>query len=381
MSKILSFTLMLALIAPAALLSQRLFVESDTIEGQLLQTIDAEKDAAKKMALLEEFARRFPNHEAVTWVLSHIQSHQFAEKNYAKVLATGVKILSLDPEEVAAAHNCLKSVEAMRDVDLIRKWALQTSHIARKVMLSKKPEYGDEEEVAAWKAKVEFARQVEQYTEYSIYFASMYAKESKTKGELIAALENRNPMSEYLAQMRTSQRTQVVRQVDVEEAVAAAEAEFRNGQYHEDQLMMVASHYMAKRKEPLKTIEYATRILQIMQTKTRPEEVGATEWEHKKLSMEATANWIAGLLYSTQEKFAEADRHLRAALPLLRNSDMTAGALYHLGYVNYKLAVLGERIRIHDAMRFTRECMTINSAVQAQAGENLKSMKAEWGIQ
>jgi hypothetical protein len=375
------FILMLALLLPTAMYSQRLLVESDTLEGQLLQLIDQEKDQTVKLKLLEEFAKKFPNHEAITWVLSHLQSHQLETKNYERVLTIGLSILSLDPEEVAAAHNCLKAVEALKDVDLIRKWSLQTSQIARKVMLSKKPEYGDDEEIAAWKAKVEFARQVDQYTEYSIYFASMHAKESKTKGELIAVLENRNPMSEYLAQMRTSQKTQVVRQVDIEEAVAAAEAEFLNGQFNEDQLMMVANHYMAKRKEPAKTIEYCGKILDILETKRKPDEVSASEWEQKRTSMIGTANWMMGLLYSSQEKYAAADKHLRASLPLLKNSDMTAGALYHLGYVNYRLAQEGERIRIHDAMRFTQECMAINSAVQAQAALNLQSMKAEWGIQ
>ena len=60
---------------------------------------------------------------------------------------------------------------------------------------------------------------------------------------------------------------------------------------------------------------------------------------------------------------------------------MLAGAYYHLGYVNYRIAEAGERIRIHDAIRFTQQCIAINSAVQAQATENLKAMKAEYALQ
>ena len=60
---------------------------------------------------------------------------------------------------------------------------------------------------------------------------------------------------------------------------------------------------------------------------------------------------------------------------------MLAGAYYHLGYVNYQIAEAGERIRIHDAVRFTKDCININSAVQYQATENLKAMKAEYGLQ
>jgi hypothetical protein len=144
---------------------------------------------------------------------------------------------------------------------------------------------------------------------------------------------------------------------------------------------MVATHYMQKRRENNKVIQYSQKLLEILETKAKPEEISDADWDQKKRSMAGTANWMAGLLLSTQEKFAQADRHLRAALPSIRNADMLAGALYHLGYVNYRMAEAGERIRIHDAIRFTQQCIGINSAVQFQAQENLKAMKAEWALQ
>jgi hypothetical protein len=108
--------------------------------------------------------------------------------------------------------------------------------------------------------------------------------------------------------------------------------------------------------------------------------MSAEEWQRKKETMLGTSNWMVGILSSTQEQYAVADKHLRAAVPYLTNNDMLAGAYYHLGYVNYRLAEAGERIRIHDAMKYTKLCMEINSAVQYQASENLKAMKSEYGI-
>jgi hypothetical protein len=221
---------------------------------------------------------------------------------------------------------------------------------------------------------------VEQYTEYSLYFASLQTKDVKTRSNLIETLEQRNPTSEYLAQMRTSHNP-VVRQVDIEEAVLAAEAQFQKGEWNEDLLLMVTTHYMQKQKEPAKIISYSAKLLEILETKGKPEDIADSEWNTKKRNMIGSANWMIGLLSSTQEKFAEADRYLRAALPYLTNTDMLAGAYYHLGYVNYRIAEAGERIRIHDAIRFTQQCIAINSAVQAQATENLKAMKAEYALQ
>jgi hypothetical protein len=359
---------------------QKLLIEVDTQEGQMLQQIDSEKNAVKKFSLLEQFAAQFPNHEAATWVLSHIQQHHLENKNYDKVFETGTRILSIDPLELSAAHNCLRAAEAKKELPLIRLWSSQTSKIARKVMQLRRPEYGDEEEIAEWKQKVEYARQVEQYTEYSLYFASVQTKDTKIKSDLIEALEQRNPTSEYLAQMRTSHTT-VVRQVDIVEAVASAEVQFEKGEWNEDLLLMVATHYMQQRKEEAKVIAYSLKLVELLETKAKPEEISDADWDAKKRNMIGMANWMAGLLFSTQEKFAAADKHLRAAVPHLRNSDMLAGAYYHLGYVNYRLAEAGERIKVHDAIRFTQQCIAINSAVQHQAMENLKAIKAEYGLQ
>jgi hypothetical protein len=373
------FVALLVLFAPAAV-SQRLVIEVTTLEGQLLQTIDAEQDAAKKLVLLEDFAKKFPNHEAVTWVLSHIQQHYLGAKQYDKVLEAGIKILSIDPTELSAAHNCLKAAEGIKDLKLVKLWSSQASQLARRNMQSKKPEFGDDNDVAEWKQKVEYARQVEQYTEYALYFASLQSKDPKVKSNLIETLEQRNPMSEYLAQMRTAHTT-VVRQVDIEEAVAAAENQFSKGEYNVDLLHMVATHLMQKRRDPEKVINYSLKLLDMLAAGSKPEEVSDAEWQQKQVNMIGTSHWMVGLLYSTQNQFKLADKHLRTALPYLKNSDMLAGAYYHLGFVNYQIAEAGERIRIHDAIKFTKECININSAVQYQATENLKAMKAEYGLQ
>jgi tetratricopeptide (TPR) repeat protein len=358
--------------------AQGIYVDSDTVEGQLLQEIDAQPDMAKKLQLLERFAREFPNHEAVVWVLSHLQSAALENKDYDRVLELATRILSVDPDDLASAHNALRAVEAKGETEFIQRWAKQTSVIARRVMKSKPPD--DPESEADWKAKVEFAKQVEVYTEYSLYFAALQAQDARKKSELIEALEQRNPKSEYLAHMRTSQAV-VVRQVDAEEAVRSAEASFEKGEYNIDQLFMVSAHYMRRGTDPEKVVAYGTKLLEMMPDAAKPDGMSDPDWEARRTDILGQTNWMVGLIHSTQERFGLADKFLRASLEHIRtNNDMVAGALYHLGYANYRLAEAGDRVRIHEAVKFTFECSKIQSAVQAQAAENLKSMKAEYAL-
>src|ERR1700716_3950292 len=114
--------------------------------------------------------------------------------------------------------------------------------------------------------------------------------------------------------MRSSPTT-VIRQVDIEEAVAAAQDSFRKRQHKEAHLMMVSNYSMPKRRETEKFLSYSGKLLEMLATKAKPEDTSEADWDRKKKTMSATANWMMGLLYSSQERFALADRHLRAALP------------------------------------------------------------------
>jgi tetratricopeptide (TPR) repeat protein len=376
MTLVLRIALLVVLISMAAS-AQRLMVESDTVEGILLQQIDVEDNADKKLVLLEKFAKEYPNHEAVTWVLSHLQSAALANKNFERVLELAIRILGTDPNDVAAAHNALRAVEQIGELDLVKRWSTQTSTIARRVIKSKAPD--DPEEMEDWKARVEFARQVETYTEYALYYAAVTSQDTRSRSDLIEALEQRNPKSEYLAQMRTSQAA-VVRQVDVEEAVRSVEADYAAGKFNLDQLYMAAAYYMQRRTAPEKVVLYGQKVLELVEGGARTPDLSELDWDRRKRDLLGQTNWMVGLILSTQEKFAPADKHLRVSLTLVKDPDMVAGALYHLGYVNYKLAEAGDRVRIHDAVKFTTECSKIQSAVQAQAAENLKAMKAEYGF-
>ncbi len=72
-------------------------VDSEKPEGKLLQQIMQENDTAKKTALMEQFAQQFPKQESAAFVLEQLQAIYVKAKDPDKVIATGEKLLAIDP--------------------------------------------------------------------------------------------------------------------------------------------------------------------------------------------------------------------------------------------------------------------------------------------
>ncbi len=73
-----------------------------------------------------------------------------------------------------------------KDPDLVLKWSSKTAELAQKVVASPQPK--DADEVENWKARVDYARQVNTYTEYSLYAMAIQTADPKKQAALIEAL-------------------------------------------------------------------------------------------------------------------------------------------------------------------------------------------------
>jgi len=133
-------------------------------DGKALQQGMSEEDPAKKLALLEQYITEFGGKDKMStgWALTQMEGLYQKAGNYDKVVETSNKLLSMDGSDLDAAYAALKASEAKKDADGIIKWSGVTSDIAQKTIA--KPKTGNEEE---WKAAVDYAKQVDTYTEYS----------------------------------------------------------------------------------------------------------------------------------------------------------------------------------------------------------------------
>jgi tetratricopeptide (TPR) repeat protein len=345
-------------------------VNAETPEGLLLQQIGQAQDESKKLQLMEQFTAQAPKHEAIGWVYEQMQTAYLKAGQPDKALEIGDKLVAMDPDDLDAAHQNLKAAEAKKDPDLIRKWSNQTSQIAQKVIQSPQP--ADADEVDAWKKRVDFARQLDTYTEYSLFSAATQTQDPRKRIELADALTARNPKSQYLPAL-AELRFNAYRQLgDNANALSSAEKIIETDQSKEDLLIFVADQYMEKKRDPDKVLAYSAKVVELMNTKPKPEGVSDDDWAKRKKTMSGLAHNMSGKTLFQQKKLAPADKELRAALPLVEGNDqLKAETLFYAGLVNYQMK------NLPDALKFNQQCAAIKSPFQAQAAKNAGVMRQQ----
>lgn len=345
-------------------------VNTETPEGQLLHQASNEEDATKKAALLSDFAAKFPQHEAVPWVWSQIQQANLKAGQFDKALEAGEKLAAKDPNDLECAHNNLKAAEGKKDADAVKKWAGLTSQLAVKAAAVPKP--SNEDDVEGWKARVDFARQLNTYTEYSLYAAAVQSQDPKKRVELAEALRERNPKSEYIARMNPIEFNAYRQSNDAAKALATAERTLATDQSDEDMLVFVANNYLEAKKEPDKVIAYSMKAVEVLNTKPKPEGVAEDVWNGRKSTLSGLAHFMVGSTYYSQKKLKDSEAALRLALPLVAaNDQLKAATLFYLGLAT------NDQGKLSDSLAFNQQCAAIKSAFQAKAAANAKVLRSQ----
>jgi len=371
---------LLLVAAPVSPQRQKFTINTETPEGQLLAQIGQEEDPAKKLGLLEQFAAKFPKHEGIVWVYAQMVPAYSKAGQFDKALAAGDKVLAMDPGELETAHAALQAAEGKKDPDAVLAWAAKVSDLARKVAQSEKPK--DEEEVEEWKRRVDFSKQLDVYTEYSLYATALQTADPRKKIALAEMLQQRSPQSQYVPQIASQLFTAYLQAGDTPKAIALAEKVLEKDQSDESMLLTVADSYRYQQKEPEKVYSLCAKVLELAKTKPKPEGVPDAAWQQRQIQLAGRAQYVSGVMYSTQSQWVQADQSLRAALPGIKDDQQaTAEALFYLGLANFRLGEKGETERIAEAIRFNEQCAAIPGPYQSRARTNLKVIRSKYRVQ
>src|SRR5712692_722363 len=176
-------------------------VDAESDDGILLQRIQQEPLAKRKLALLEKYAVQFPRTTSIAWVYEQLLPIYVDAKQSDKVLATADSLLAVDPNDVDAADAALHTAESMNDAALVKKYAELSWDVASRAAKAKRP--ADPDDVADLAKQIEFSKQVMNYAEYVLSNQAAAESDPQRKAELLRMLELRNSQSKFLIAARS----------------------------------------------------------------------------------------------------------------------------------------------------------------------------------
>jgi tetratricopeptide (TPR) repeat protein len=364
-------------LAPLCAQRQKLSINAETPEGQLLQKASQESDDTQKLALLEEFLSKYPAHDGAGWAWSQAVPLYLKAQQFDKTVDGATKALAIDPSNAVVAYQALEACEQKKDYEGIKAWSAKTREAADKVLESQKPT--DADELENWNRDVDYAKQVKTRADYSLYAAAVQCPDPKMTVSLCEALEKQNPSSEYLPQAAGRYFVALRQSGQEPKAVALAEKMLAKDQTNEDMLVVAASHYMdPKSKDDDKALGYATKLVDLMNTKPAPQGVPPADWDKKKDSLIGLGYWMQGMIYGGQSKWPQTDKSFRAALPHIQGNDLLAPAYFYIGLADFRMSEgpKGNKALLGDAKKFNQLCANIKSPYQAQAQKNIAAMAA-----
>lgn len=281
--------------------------------------------------------------------------------------------------DIESAYAKLKEAEGKKDADGVLEWGDKTSQAARAVVAVPKPEKADE--VESWTNAVDYAKQVDTYTEYSQFASAISGVPAPKIIALTESIEKRNPKSQYLGKVYPSYLMALSQSGQSARVMLACERRIPNDPDNEDLLLVLADGYMSQ-KNTEKANLYAGRLVESLKTRTKPEGLSDADWEKKKTSATGRALWITGVNHAEAKRYKDADETLRTALPLIQGqAALQAPALFYLGVANYNLGKpLKDKKRIADAIRFSDECAKMASPFKDPALKNSRGMRVEFGM-
>lgn len=281
-------------------------------------------------------------------------------------------------DELETSVAKLKEYEAVSDPENAIKWSDTVSKLARAILAGPKPD--DPAKVEHWTATQDYAKQVDNYADYALFNQTVKTKDAGQALMLTETLEKRSPKSPYLTQAANTAFLTLRQSGKNDQAIALAERALTWDPNNEEMLIVAADHYMKKNQSD-KVLTYSTRLVEVMNSKPKPDQVSDADWTKRKNTMVGAGSWMAGMTYAAQNKLADADKSLRLALPLLTDEQMRAGALYQLGFVNFKIGEASNSIpKIQEAYRFSQQSAAIKGPYAASAQKNVVAIKTKYRI-
>lgn len=276
-------------------------------------------------------------------------------------------------DELEDATQGLKDAVARKDPAQVKKLATDAYAMADKIIKSPAP--ASEVEKDDWNRRVAAAKELDLFADYSLYATAVQAQPAETV-DLLSTLEQLSPKSKYMDE-GYERYLYALHQTGADAKVTAiAEKGIQNFPNNPDLLLVLADAALTK-KQPDKALGYGRRLVANLMKHPKPEDMSAADWDKKRDAALGHGYWTVGVVTGEKGLYAESNKNLRAALPLIKGSEaMTAAALFYLGVDNYQLGTMtNNKAQVLEGAKFSQQAAAISGPYAQQAYHNSLSMK------
>lgn len=270
------------------------------------------------------------------------------------------------------SYKGLKEAFEKKDYAQVKALSAETAKEARELAKEKQP--ADAGEMEAWKGRQAFAKDAEDYAEYALAVSATQAGDPAITIDLTEALIAQDPKSEQI-DIATPQYLAALSKQSPAKANAAANKILVGRPDDEYALDAVARNWSS----PGPALAAATRLIGVMGRKKKPEGMSDADWQKTRNDMLGNAYMSAGIIQAGQNRYADADRNLKAALPLVGGGS-TSYIYYYLGVSNYQMGKLTtDKAKMATGLQYTEKAAATAGPMQTQASNNVAIMKRELG--
>jgi len=321
---------------------------AEKIEPAEMEFMMRQADPEMKPRLLDQFWKDYQEAGMIHWAYDEICRAFVASGQPVRALAVGEKLMTRDPQDIEIAQKSLKLAEDQKDAALIEKW----SAIATRAAGS--------------------SGALHDHVDYLAYSAITRIADRGKKREAIEEFLKSHPGSPYKTAVEDLYLQSWRESGNPQSTLAAAKRILEQDDSNLTALAIVADSYMQSEKEPNKVLAYARKILAVLNKQPKPAGLTDAEWSRKKAPLIGHAYWMIGSVSIQQDRYSDADKAIRAALPYVKDdSPLFSTALFYLGWANYQLGNLSE------AIRFNQQCALVNGPYQGQAARSAQVFSAQ----
>jgi tetratricopeptide (TPR) repeat protein len=343
----------------------KIVIPAGTPEDKDLATISAEPDTQKRIALYDDFIKKYAaNNAAVAYAQWQLSQQYLTAGDTAKALEDGDKALELSPNDLDILVSQVSVAQAMKANGKVVDYAVRGAGVFNSISTQPKPADVSD---ADWTARVaeeqESSRSSYEFLEAAAYNAIAAEQDPGKRMTYIEQFTPAFPKSKFEAQISQLALYSLQQLNQPERLEAYGEKALAANPDNIPMLLMLANAYSEDPKQVAKAVTYANKVIALTSAH-------ASTDKQQKLSA-GVAHSTLGYAYLKEEKLAAAVPELKTAVSMLEDDPQAEqAALFRLGYAYAK------QNRRGDSVAALQKAAAIDGPYQAPAKQMLAKVSA-----